>query len=402
MTTKKMLICLALLLMLLLPAAALGESTATDLAPMAEDISKECLLNGYFDNQTMNKMLDGNYRTFWKSVRRNNVCELVVTPPKDKAIGALLIRWRSDPVAVNVQVRDGDHWRTIAAAGADFQAQYIPLPSVREEIRIVGRNNEKTVLKICELTVMTPGTLPDWFQVWEKPYGKMDMMLLSGHPDDEVLWFGGLLPTYAGAREKKVLVVCAAFNTYHRRLELLDCLWTCGVRIHPIFAGYLDLCTSDMNAVYKAWGRQKVQLHVAALYRQYKPDVVVLHDVKGEYGHGVHRAFSDAGRKAVELAADPTQDAASLEAYGAWVVPKVYVHLLADNQLQMDWHVPLERFGGMTSQEVAREAFKCHVSQQGKRWQVEDGGKWDNSLFGLYYTAVGQDVEKNDLFEHIE
>lgn len=399
---KKFLICLALLLALLLPAAAFGESTAADLQPMAEDISKECLLNGYLDNQTMNKMLDGNYRTYWKSVRQNGVCELIITPPRDRAVGALLIRWRSEPVAVSVQVRDAGDWRTVAEADADFQAQYIALPAVTKEMRIVARDNPKTVLQICELTVMTPGALPEDFQVWQKHEGKMDMMLLSGHPDDEVLWFGGLLPTYAGAREKRVLVVCAAFNSYNRRLELLDCLWTCGVRIHPIFAGYLDLCTSDINEVYKAWGRQKVQQHVAALYRQYRPDVVVLHDVKGEYGHGVHRAFSDAGRKAVELAADATQDAASLEAYGAWQVPKVYVHLLADNQLQMDWHVPLARFGGKTGQEVAREAFKCHVSQQGKRWQVEDGGKWDNSLFGLYFTAVGPDLEKNDLFEHIE
>ena len=31
----------------------------------------------------------------------------------------------------------------------------------------------------------------------------------------------------------------------------------------------------------------------------------------------------------------------------------------------------------------------------------EDGGEWDNALFGLWRTNVGPDVEKNDLFENI-
>ena len=35
-------------------------------------------------------------------------------------------------------------------------------------------------------------------------------------------------------------------------------------------------------------------------------------------------------------------------------------------------------------------------------YQVEDGGKYDNSLFGLTYSTVGQDIRKDDLFENIE
>ena len=47
---------------------------------------------------------------------------------------------------------------------------------------------------------------------------KAELMLLVAHPDDELLWFGGLLPTYAGQRGLKVQVVYAAAPSPFRRL----------------------------------------------------------------------------------------------------------------------------------------------------------------------------------------
>ena len=40
-------------------------------------------------------------------------------------------------------------------------------------------------------------------------------------------------------------------------------------------------------------------------------------------------------------------------------------------------------------------------AEQGS-WEVWDGGQWDNSLFGLWHSTVGEDVQKNDMFENIE
>ncbi len=141
---------------------------------------------------------------------------------------------------------------------------------------------------------------------------------------------------------------------------------------------------------------------IAALYRQYRPKVVVLHDLQGEYGHGAHRALSDCGMAAVAVAADPEQQEETMLAWGVWDVPKVYVHLWPENQIRMDWNQPLRAFGGRTAFEVAEAGFACHVSQVAKGyWSMQEGGPYDNSLFGLYHTAVGQDVRKNDLFEHI-
>lgn len=381
---------------LLILWALLG-GTARGEAP-ARDLSSQCLLNGRADSRSLNQMRDGNYRTFWTSVSRAGAHTLTVTAPE--AVGGVLVRWRTPaPLAVEAQV-DGA-WTRIAQSETDYAALYLPLPGVTE-FRLVNRDDPHEKLEICELTVLSQGAVPAWVPRFRPPKEQVDLLLLSAHPDDEVLWFGGLLPYYAGEREKECLVVCFAYNAYHRRLELLDSLWTCGVAAYPVFAGYQDAFTSSLQEMYQHWNKRYLYRNVCALYRQYKPLVVVSHDKNGEYGHGAHQAVSDAARKAVALAADPAEFPESAAAWGTWQTPKVYIHLWAENALTMDWHQPLASFGGQTAQEMARQAYACHASQQRKRWAVADGGPYDNARFGLYATAVGYDQAKDDLFEHLE
>ena len=376
--------------------------TATPMPP-AEDITMACALNGYVGDTHPTKMRDGAYKTYWESAKIEGVHGLTITAPKGKTIGAVLIRWKSWPLAVVAQKKVGDTWVNVAACGADFMAQYLEIPG-EQEIRIISSEDSgRTQLQISEITVMTPGELPEDFQVWQKPPEKVDMLLIATHPDDEILWFGGLLPTYAGERGLDVLVACGAHNSYYRRLELCDCLWTCGVRIYPHFLSYGDVTFSDPMQVYEAWGgRKKVRGDLVKLYRRYRPDVVVTQAVGGESGHTAHRALSQAARDAVELAALETEYPETVELYGVWDIPKVYVHLWEENQITMDWHVPLERFGGLDGMDVAAMAFDKHVSQRDKsQYSIHDGGDTDCSLFGLFHTTVGADTEKNDLFEHI-
>ena len=370
--------------------------------PPAEDITQEVAFNGYWGPQGISELRDNRYQTYWTSVRRSGVCSLTVTAPKGKKVGGLLIRWRSWPLAVSIQVPKGDQWETVTSCDGDFAAQYIPIPDL-QEFRIISRDDDGwSELQICEITVVTAGSLPEDFQIWRKPPMKVDMMLIEGHPDDEVLWFGGLLPTYAGEQGKNVLVVNGSFNNYLRRLELLDSLWTCGVDIYPVLLNYIDAISWNIEDVYAKWGgRDKVDNDIVKLYRQFRPDVVVLHAENGESGHGAHQVLSDAGRRAVSLAAQKDYDPENVMAYGVWQVPKVYVHLWEKNRIRMDWHVPLERFGGLDGMAVATMGFEKHLSQQGRAYSMKEGGETDNSLFGLFYSSVGLDVEKNDMFEHI-
>jgi len=366
-------------------------------AETAQDITALCLYNGGKGAS----IRDDSYRTVWESTRRNGVHSLTIEAPEGKTIGGILIRWRTWPLVLTVEKRnEAGEWETIGGCDADFLAQYLPvdgLPAVRLMERDTGGNIR---LEISSITVLTPGEMPPDFQLWRKPSGKVDLMLLAGHPDDEILWFGGLLPEYAGQKNKETLVVNTSYAREDRRLELLDCLWTCGVRTYPVFLAYPDVCTNQRDRVLERWGWDNFLGDVVALYRRYKPDVVMLHDENGEYGHGVHRVISEAGRAAAEAAADPERYPKSAETDGVWQVPKVYMHLYPENALQLDWHVPLDSFDGKTAYEMAELAFHCHRSQLND-WDMHSGSEYDNSLFGLWRSTVGEDVFKNDLFENI-
>ena len=383
--------------------AAITPSDGEALMPLppAEDITMGCALNGYTGEK--HNIRDGIYKTYWESSMRDGVHGLTITAPEGREIGGVLIRWKSWPVAVDVQVQRDGVWSAAASCDADFVAQYIEIPAAGE-VRIISRDDQgRTKLEISELSVYTPGELPGDAQVWRKAPEKVDMLLLATHPDDEVLWFGGLLPTYAGEQGRDVLVTCAAHNSYYRRLELCDCLWACGVTIYPQFLNYFDATNADTSEILKEWGgREKVKSDLVGLYRRYRPDVVVMQAVGGESGHPAHRILAQMGRDAVEQAASAQECPESAELYGTWDVPKVYVHLWEENQITMDWHVPLARFGGLDGMEVAAIAFDKHVSQRDKsQYSIHDGGGTDCSLFGLFHTTVGADEAKNDMFEHI-
>lgn len=137
--------------------------------------------------------------------------------------------------------------------------------------------------------------------------------------------------------------------------------------------------------------------------RRYRPEVIVTHDIKGEYGHEQHLVVADATPTAVRLAADEAYDPESVSQYGAWQVKKLYLHLGDAPTTQLDWSQPLSAFGGDTGMEIASRAFELHVSQaKNARWKVaEKGDRYDSTLYTLVFSTVGEDAAGNDFFEHI-
>ena len=67
----------------------------------------------------------------------------------------------------------------------------------------------------------------------------------------------------------------------------------------------------------------------------------------------------------------------------------------------MDWDRPLGEDGVITPMFLARVGLDRHLSQTALYSMDSDGRRYDNSLFGLYFSAVGPDVEKNDFMENI-
>ena len=261
--------------------------------------------------------------------------------------------------------------------------------------------------KLTDVYAFSGGELPDWVQKWEPPCQSADLMVMPTHADDEHLWFGGVLPYYAGELGYNVQVV---YMTNHykdppRSHELLDGLWKVGVTHYPIipdqFADHVDTRKS-LNAAKEYFGYDRIMEYQVELLRRFSPKVIVAHDIHGEYGHGAHKLNAASLLEALKIYEDPTVYPESAEKYGIHTVQKCYLHLWKKNQILVQWSdLKLERFGGKSAFRMAVEGFACHKSQQ-KLYKVEEDGWNDCRKFGLAYTTVGLDTPGlNDMFEHV-
>ena len=383
------------LFMLLLLFFALSVSVA---AAEGGEITKKASFSGK-NRGEISLMTDRNYKTRWTSGRGQNAY-LEVSLPESAPCGTVYIQWYETPIPFRIMTQENGQWVTLCEKTECYYNAAVTLPSPQTRFRICPAEGCNERMVICEIHLYAPGEVPGNVQFWQPTVEKADLMLLVCHPDDEVLWFGGALPTYAGEQKKDVLVCVMVLTMPYRRCELLDSLWTCGVRTYPIWGGLGDKYSTSLKKQYTMWSETRLLKKVTGWYRQYKPTVVLTHDIRGEYGHGGHRVCADLCIKALALSADAKYDPSSAKEWGLWDVPKLYVHLYDKGVIEMPWDTPLSAFGGKTGFEVAKEAFKCHVSQQSTDYAVRNTGSCTCTRFGLYRSLVGEDTEKNDFFEN--
>lgn len=246
---------------------------------------------------------------------------------------------------------------------------------------------------LCDLYFLGEGSLPSWVQQWEPPCDKADFLLLPTHADDEHLWFGGVMPLYAGEKDLAVQVAYMVnHNTEPYRLhEQLDGLWTVGVENYPVIPQYPDIYSESLDHARTVYSQEEIIAYQVGLIRRFCPSVIVGHDINGEYGHGAHRLNTDSLLQAVELAADET--AYPELSAPPWDTPKTYLHLYPENAIVMDWDQPLAAFGGKTAFEMAQEGFACHASQTAY-FSVDQSGPTTARKFGLYRSTVGPDTAR--------
>ena len=238
-------------------------------------------------------------------------------------------------------------------------------------------------------------------QTWRQSPEKLDLLLVSTHQDDELLFLGGTLADYA-ARGAKVNVLYTAEGERMRMREALDGLWTAGLRGYPILLGLPDEMSMSEAQAASRWEKYEPQKLLVRAFRQYKPEVIVTQDFNGEYGHGQHKATVSMTAAGIALAADPNYDPESVRQYGVWQVKKLYVHCYQENVVVMDWNRPLDETGVITPLFLTKEAYDKHRTQQAYFSIQKSDREYDNSRFGLYFTAVGPDEQKNDFLEHID
>lgn len=390
---------LLMLLLLLVPVGAAAEN-----AGEAKDISSKCTYAGTNSKVKKSYLIDRRYTTAWQS-GKSLTPYLTIRAPKDQLIAGVYVCFGKLPAAWELQVsEDGKNWTTAAQGDNTMLHYYAALPEPSARVRLIASSDTKTSLYINELYVLGEGTLPDWVQVWEPTHEKADILFISTHADDELIFFGGAIPTYAAERGNKVVVAYFAPERTTRTSEALNGLWHMGVRHYPILGPHPDTKAKNLADAYKKVGGEEHVLDwFVGLYRQFRPEVVVTQDIDGEYGHTQHLIVSKAAVDAVPLAADASIYPESAAQYGTWMLPKLYLHLWPENQITLDWSIPLERMGGKTGLQLADEAYEqFHLSQGFSSMSVlKTGAKFDNRVFGLVHTTVGPDVEKNDFLENI-
>ena len=391
---KKWLIALLTLLALSLSVAFAAE---------ANDITEDCKFKVCSSGRKYTLMTDKKYTSYWES-NKIKPPWIAITAPEGKPIAGLYVCFGNMPESWEIQTSDdGKDWFTAVPGDTRFLHAYVALPQPAQHVRLAVTSEKKTALRINDLFVLSEGDLPDWVQVWQPTEEKADILFLSTHPDDELIFFGGAIPTYAVEQQRKVVVAYFTRSNTTRSSELLNGLWHMGVRTYPVIGNFKDSYAKNLKAAYKsAGGKGKVNEWIVGLYRQYKPEVVVTQDTNGEYGHKQHMMIADAAQNCIALAANEDEFTASTIAYGTWQVKKLYLHLYPENQITFDWTVPLKSMNGATGIELAEEAYTLHKTQASSGMSVtETGTKYDNRVFGLAFTTVGEDVRKDDFLENI-
>ena len=371
-------------------------------AEEARNIAAECTYTYQRDSaRNLGDLYNGSYSYYWQSARSRDPW-LEVTLPEGETCSGVQIKWQALNTGWYIEAEKDGEWIRAGEANGNYLATWTPLPDVKK-FRLSASFRSPDAMKIAEMEVYSAGERPASVQVWKPTPEKADLLMVAAHPDDEYVFLGALIPYYGAERGKNVLVCYITESDWYRRLELLDGLWTAGQRTYPLMGKFYDRYTMNLETAYEKIGKKKVRDYMIEVFRHYRPEVVVTHDIGGEYGHGVHKVCADIVINALEKSGDSRNHPESAEKYGTWEVPKCYLHLYEKDQIRFDWKgMKLEAFGGKSAFEAADAAWKCHVSQAEKgKYEVYTEGPYDSQVFGLYRSLVGEDAEHRDFFENL-
>lgn len=394
----KIIVLMIIMLLLLIPGCVQADE--------AENISTSVTIK--YNNQATKKLSDDSTDTKI-SISANSEIKIV----SENQIGSIYIKYEKSSKLGTLKY--GTQQYSLGKNG--FLHEYIELKTEEQVKELSLMYNEN--VQISEIYCFTRGDVPKWVQKWNEQTGNVDLMLFSTHSDDEHLFFAGLLPTYINQGKNVQVNYLTNHNDNPARLhEQLDGLWNVGVTNYPVIGPFPDAFANSLEGAIKnlktaGYTEDDVIKFQVEQIRKYKPLVVVGHDENGEYKHGQHMLNCDALKQAIVKSDDETYDENTAREYGIWQAPKLYLHLYQENAIVMNYDMPLEHFDGKTAYEVSKIGYSYHKSQQYTwftKWLKGSNNSYTSASqiptynptnFGLYYTSVGVDVEKNDMFENI-
>ena len=342
-------------------------------------------------------LLDTKVSTAWMPTKRQPA--LTVTIPQAAGATLMTIEWKVIPDSFTVELYgDGNQLISSETLSTGRYADWVALTEAVRTAMITPFGAE---VGISTLRVYGQTYSRHAVQQWEDVPEKIDMLVVSTHQDDELLFLGGTIPYYCWRDDVTLAVMYMTDCGRVRMREALDGLWTAGLRSYPITLGMEDKYSLNRDQAGGRWRKYEPDVLVVRALRRYKPEVIVCQDFNGEYGHGQHQYTVQLLADCLKLANDPTFDPQSVAQWGVWQVKKMYSHLYAENRIIMKWDQPLDSTGVITPMFLAKEAYDKHRTQQASFSMEYHGELYDNTIFGLYYSAVGPDVEKNDFMENV-
>lgn len=350
---------------------------------------------------SVQNVTDSSESTFWNSGK------MTIILPDDKIADGILIKWHKaeNNYTLKSYSADGallDEYD--GGKGYNMLHKYYNLS--KDAVKVVI-NLKKTSDNngICTLRVYEKDKVGVSVERWQAPKeDECDLMVISAHRDDELLFFGGTIPYYQQVKGKNVYTVYMSGRDRLRIREALAGQWSMGNTTYPIFMNFPGGYHDGVSGTLSSWGGENYVLErLIEKIRKYKPEVIVTHDVNGEYGHPTHKTTSYIIQKAVKLAADKSKYRDSEKEYGVWQVKKVYLHLYGKNKVTMNWNKPAAELDGKTPFQAACVAYDKHISQHGS-WSMTSKKvtKYPNNKYGLAFSAVGKDKNKNGFFENID
>ena len=318
----------------------------------------------------------------------------VITIETASAFG-IMLKWQA-PCSYNVEFLTEDGQKRSEEFSDTILNRYIDLGGAKEASISLPEGGT-----LCDIEFYDEEPLPDHVQIWQQPYEKLDILLISAHPDDEYLYFGGTLPYYGTQLGLNVNCVWLSHQKRLRQDEALRALWAMGIEHYPEFVGFPDRFSDTYERGAKNWGEEETLKTIVELYRKYKPEVVITHDPKGEYGHGAHMLTSAMALEAAKAAADEMRFPESADEYGVWQIKKLYLHLLKMNEIYIAWDEPMDAFDGKTGMEMAKLGYSYHESQHIYNLRVSADSRYACTRFGLAFSTVGIDIHGGDFLENI-
>lgn len=360
----------------------------------ASELEADITHEGSVSKFNSSKITDKSHKT---AISFDAGDKLIVKAKDESKISGIYIIWDS-PAKEWTLTADGED---ISCGKNGFLHEYVELENAANSVTI---NIPDDDMYVADIRIFNEGELPSDVQVWNPTSEKIDFMIISSHADDELLFFGGVIPVYALLNDADVVVVYMTefWSTEKvREHEKLDGLWTAGLDIYPICLNYKDLYSDNLDRALRQYDEEKMKKDITEVVRKHAPQVVVTHDFKGEYGHGYHQLVTLCTVEAVENSMKAEYFPESVEKYGVWDVPKTYIHIYKENAIRLDLSVTIPEKGGKTGLQLLKDAYRMHVSQQKWWFYVSDTYEYSCADFGLYRTTVGLDTG-NDMLEHLK